>query len=85
MEARPDRDLLEILRDEMVMGDRIEALLADEAMTVPEIAEALGVPSREAMLWVMAMWRYGRLKELPKGRAEDYFQYAPAERGERNG
>ena len=79
MDAQPMRDLAEVMRDEMVMRDKIKKLLPEEGMTVPEIAEALGAPSREVMLWVMAMWRYGHIKDLPKGRTDDYFKYAPAE------
>ena len=79
MDAQPMRDLAEVMRDEMVMRDKIKKLLPKEGMTVPEIAEALGTPSREVMLWVMAMWRYGHIKDLSKGRTDDYFKYAPAE------
>ncbi len=79
MDAQPMRDLAEVMRDEMVMRDKIKKLLPKEGMTVPEIAEALGTPSREVMLWVMAMWRYGHIKDLSKGRIDDYFKYAPAE------
>ena len=69
------RDLGEVLRDEMVMKDRIASLLREEPKTIPEIAEALSCPVREVTLWVMAMRRYGSLEELPKPRAEDYFRY----------
>jgi len=27
------------------------------------------------MMWVMAMIRYGKIKEIPKGRGDDYYQY----------
>ena len=70
------RNLGEVLRDEMVMQDKILALLADGPLTIPEIVEALKMPSWEITTWVMAMRRYGHLKEMPKERAEDYFQYA---------
>ncbi len=69
------RDLGEVLRDEMVMKDRIASLLREEPKTIPEIAEALSCPVREATLWVMAMRRYGSLEEVPKPKAEDYFRY----------
>ena len=69
------RDLGEVLRDEMVMKDRIASLLREEPKTIPEIAEALSCPVREVTLWVMAMRRYGSLEELPKPKAEDYFRY----------
>lgn len=78
MEERERRDLGEVLRDEMVMKDRIASLLREEPRTIPEIAEALACPVREVTLWVMGMRRYGSLEELPKPKADDYFRYRPA-------
>jgi len=69
MSEQSMRNLAEVLRDEMVMSDQILARLGESPKTIPELAEAVTV-------WVMAMRRYGRLTELPKGRADDYFQYA---------
>jgi len=69
------RDLGEVIRDEMVMKDRIVSLLREEPRTIPEIADALACPVREVALWVMAMRRYGSLEELPKPKADDYFRY----------
>jgi hypothetical protein len=69
------RDLAEVIRDEMVMKDRIVFLLREEPRTIPEIAEALSCPVREVVFWVMAMRRYGSLEELPKPKADDYFRY----------
>ena len=48
------------------------------AMTVPEIAEAIGRPSDEVLFWVMGMRRYRRLVELPEPTDEGYFRYAIA-------
>jgi hypothetical protein len=75
MPGQPCRDLAEVLRDEMVMKDKIKDLLCDAPMTIPELAEALERPSHEVMLWVMAMWRYGTVVELKKERTDEYFQY----------
>jgi len=72
---RPSR---EVFRDELIMRDRIAALLADGPRTIPELAEALDRPAREVLMWVMALWRYGLVKELPKGRTDAYYRYAPA-------
>ncbi len=69
------RAFAEILRDEWIMKDRIAAALADGPKTIPEIAALLGEPSPEVTQWVMAMRRYGRLEEMPKPKADDYFQY----------
>lgn len=72
------RSLAEVLRDELTARDRIVALLDDGPKTIPEIAAALGAPSREVTHWVMAMYRYGALEGLPKPRADDYFRYKPS-------
>jgi hypothetical protein len=75
--AKKDRrDLAEVLRDEMVMQQRISSLLRQGPLTIPQLAEALDTPGWEVTAWVMAMRRYGLLKELPKNRADDYYQYA---------
>lgn len=76
MTARVElRDLREVLRDEMVERDRIAVVLRAGPKTVPEIAAALGAPTAEVLKWVMAMRRYGRARELPKNREDDYYRY----------
>ena len=71
----PNRDLREIVREEPVMRAQILAALADGPLTIPEIATELGVPSHEAVLWVMGMRRYGHVAEV-KGVTDDgYFRY----------
>ena len=79
MEKKQMRNRAEVLRDEMVMQQRIRGLLADGPLTIPELADRLSAPPWETTTWVMAMRRYGLLKERPKGRADDYYQYALAE------
>jgi hypothetical protein len=74
-EGARSRPLGEVLRDEMVMRDRIAGALRDGPKTIPEIAEALSAPTQEVTLWVMAMRRYGALEDLPKPKADDYFRY----------
>jgi len=71
----PLRNLGEVLRDEMVERDRVTAVLRDGPKTLPEIAAALGAPNYEVTKWVMAMRRYGRVRDLPKARADDYYRY----------
>ena len=78
------RPFAEILRDEWIMKDHIAAALADGPKTIPEIAALLGAPSREVTQWVMAMRRFGRLEEMPKPKADDYFQYKLTE-GQKDG
>jgi predicted Rossmann fold nucleotide-binding protein DprA/Smf involved in DNA uptake len=75
MEKKANRDLAEVMRDEMYLRDKISDLLQQGPKTVPEIAAALGYPSHEVMMWVMGMRRYGMIVEMPKDRADDYYQY----------
>jgi predicted Rossmann fold nucleotide-binding protein DprA/Smf involved in DNA uptake len=73
------RNLGEVLRDEMVERDRIATLLHDGPKTIPEIAAELGAPTHEVTKWIMAMRRFGRIRELPKSRADDYYRYQVVE------
>ena len=75
MGSEPNRGLAEVLRDEMVMKDRIVDCLREAPRTIPEIAEVLKCPSHEVLLWVMALWRYGTVVEVEKKRTEEYFRY----------
>jgi len=69
------RDMREVMRDEMIMRDRIVALLQEEAKTVSEVAEALGAPTEETMFWMMAMRRYGMLEEVGRPDIDGCFKY----------
>jgi len=69
------RDRSEVMRDEMLMREKIASLLREGPRTIPEIADALGFPDREVTLWVMALRRYGALEEIPKPKADDYYRY----------
>jgi hypothetical protein len=77
------RDLNEVMRDEMVERDRVTALLRAGPLTLPEMARALGAPDFEVTKWVMAMRRYGRVRDLPKARADDYYRYELVEEKDR--
>ncbi len=69
------RNLGEVLRDEMVERDRVATILRAGPQTIPELAAALSAPPHEVTKWVMAMRRYGRVRDLPKARADDYYRY----------
>ncbi len=75
------RDLNEVLRDSMFESDRIARVLRAGPKTLPELSVALSVPVPEVTLWVMTLRRYGRIRELPKGREEDYYRYGWVEGG----
>ena len=74
-DSRP-RDKREVFRDEMVMRDRIAALMKQGPKTIPELAQALGRPANEVLAWVAAMRRYGRAEEVGKANEDGYFAYA---------
>lgn len=67
------RDIREVIREEMLMRDRILKILQDGPKTVPEIAEVLGYPAYEVMYWVMGMRKYGQVMETEE--EDDYFKY----------
>jgi hypothetical protein len=69
------RDMREVMRDEMIMKDRISALLQDGTKSIPEISEALGAPNHETVYWVMAMRRYGMVEEVGRPDVDGYFKY----------
>jgi len=75
MEKSMTRNLDEVLRDEMFIRDKITGLLQAGPKTIGEIATELDCPSNEVMIWVMSMRRYGIITEMPKERADDYYQY----------
>jgi len=79
MKNQIDRNVAEIMRDEMGMRDRIISQLSEDPKTIPEIAKALDYSSYDIMLWVMAMWRYGSLEEVGKPNDDGYFKYRMVE------
>jgi hypothetical protein len=51
---------------------------------VPEIAEALGCPTHEAMYWIMGMRRYGWVREIKEATPEGYFRYQAVQKETRS-
>lgn len=75
MKKKSTRNLAEALRDEMYLKDKIADILKSGPKTIPEITAEMGYPSAEVTRWVMAMRRYGKITDIPKNRADDYYQY----------
>lgn len=69
------RDLGEVLRDEFLRRERLVEVLRSGPRTIPELARVLEAPAAEVSKWVMAMRRYGRVRDLPKAREDDYYRY----------
>lgn len=69
------RKMLEVVQDEMIMRDRIAAILADGPKTIPELAEALDYPTHEVTVWLFGMRRYGAVEEIGRADLDGYFKY----------
>ncbi len=82
MSQRGMRGPLEVCREEMAMHPVILDALRDGEKTVPELAEALGLPVAEVMVWVMGMRRYGLVVESAEANDDDYFTYRIASKHE---
>jgi hypothetical protein len=70
-----ERNMLEIVQDEMIMKDRISEVLAAGPKTIPEISDALGHSSYEVTIWLFAMRRYGSIEEVGRADVDGYFKY----------
>jgi len=80
MNNRITEDTAEVMRDEMVMRERILDRLRREPATIPEIAAHLERPAHDVMFWVMTMWRYGFVEEVGKPDDEGYYKYQTSQR-----
>ena len=69
------RDIREIVHDEMIMKDRIAAILKNGPQTIPELSEALGYPTYEVTIWLFAMRRYGEIENVGRPDVDGYFKY----------
>jgi predicted Rossmann fold nucleotide-binding protein DprA/Smf involved in DNA uptake len=52
---------------------QIKAQIADTAKTVPEIAQATGMPAAQVLLYIVGLKKYGLVAEGEKD--GDYFKY----------
>jgi predicted Rossmann fold nucleotide-binding protein DprA/Smf involved in DNA uptake len=80
MSTNVNREIREVVRDEMAMHGLILAALQEGPRTVPEIAEAIGAPTHEVVVWVFGMRRYGWLREVKGSEGDGYFRYQAEER-----
>jgi hypothetical protein len=65
----------ELARGELGMKKRILAALSGGPKTVPEVADALGVTTHEAMWWMMGLVRYGYVSPSERANEDGYFAY----------
>jgi DNA-binding IclR family transcriptional regulator len=74
------RDVREVMRDEPLLRGHLLELLRDGPLTVPELAQAGGLPEDEVMVWMMGLRKYGYVAEQPDVSADGYFRYAAVKR-----
>lgn len=55
---------------------QIKAQISDTAKTVPEIAQAVDMPTSQVLLYVAGLKKYGEIVEVDKD--GDYFRYGLA-------
>ena len=76
------RPVREVIRDEQSMKAPILKALGNGPLTIPQIAEAAGKPTREVTMWVMGLRKYGWVAEIKEVDDEGYFPYALVPREE---
>jgi len=64
---------LALVKEQNEIRRRIRRVFADEARTVPEIAQACGLPPEQVFWHVMAMRKYGQVEE--QGMDGQYYRY----------
>jgi len=69
------RNIQEIIHDEMIMRDIIGKTLEAGPLTIPEIAEVIGYPRYEVEIWLFAMRRYGEVEEVGRQEVDGYYKY----------
>ncbi len=72
----------EVARREPGMRKKILETLESGPKTVPEIAEELGLPSKDVLWWVMGCVRYNFVEPTGETTADDYHKYRIAGRDE---
>ncbi len=76
------RPVREVIRDEHSMKAPILKALGDGPLTIPQIAAAVGKPTREVTFWVMGLRKYGWIAEIKEVDDDGYFPYALVPREE---
>ena len=76
-----NRDVREIVRDELLMRAPILKALSSAPLTVPELAAAIDRPAHEVMFWVMGLRRYGLVREVKEIDDDGYYRYQAVEGG----
>lgn len=70
-----NKELQEILIEEIIMRDEIIEIMQKGPVTIPEIAKATNKPTGQVMFWMMAMRKYGFIAETEQVTEDDYYKY----------
>lgn len=74
------RDVREVIREEMLVRNKIMSILKEGPRTIPEIAGATGYPSYEVVFWIMGMRKYGYVSETGEVTDDGYYKYGAVAR-----
>ncbi len=67
----------ETARQEFTARARVLDLLREKGpLTVPEAAQALGIPAPDVQWWLMGYVRYGKVRASEKPDDDGYYRYA---------
>jgi len=70
----------ETARQEFAVRALVLDLLREKGpLTVPEVAQALGIATHDANWWLMGFLRYNKVKASEKADDEGYYRYALVE------
>ena len=70
----------ETARQEFAVRARVLDLLREKGpLTVPEVAQALGIAPHDANWWLMGFQRYNKVKASEKADDEGHYRYALVE------
>lgn len=70
----------ETARQEFAVRARVLDLLREKGpLTVPEVAQALGMAEHDANWWLMGFLRYNKVRASEKADDEGYYRYAISE------
>ena len=71
---KPSKELIETLKKQNEIKNKIFKAIKDEAKTVPEIAKETGLDMTAVFWYLMTFYRHGLVEEVDKT-DEGYFKY----------
>jgi len=70
-----NKEIREIMVEEMIMKDKIIEVMRKGPLTIPEIAEAINKPTDQVVFWIMGMRKYGFITETEEITDDNYYKY----------